>query len=338
MFLTEKNFKKGLLLVSLVMMVFLTSCVEMLTTQPTSKMDVPAPQAPQLKTFQTSAEYTKAGKASFDAKQFDEAQAYLSDAVRLDQKNQAAHLLLGVTYVKLGKGADARREFDKTLQIDAKTGDGETAKSWLKRLDNPVAVGILPPNQNWSVKIILGLAASALIDNNEVERVTQNIQNKLKNNINGLKNYYYITLSKTLSDCKFYSINEIGKGEHMELEQNTIRETIAGKPTITAITKTNFNENSIINNAKSSNIKILIKCIIDDHLTTEKGLFATNSSATIGYNIELYSVKESRIIKHIKDKVTIDNTQSSDNLESLATQAEEKLFKKMALEIHNALL
>lgn len=340
MFLTKNNLKKCLLLASLMMMVFITSCAEMMTTQPTIKMDVPPPQTPQLQTFKTSGEYLKAGKASFDAKQLDEAQAYLSDAVRLDQKNQAAHLLLGVTYVKLGKGAEARREFDKAVQIDAKTGDAETAKSWLKRLDNPLVLGILPPRQDKSSKVILGPGFALLVDNNALEKLARNVQEKQKKEVHGIKNYYYIILSKTLSDCGLYSINELHKADNIDLEQNTIPENNPIKPAITMTNKVNynFNKNPILAELKNTNVKILIDGSVDEHVTMEKGLSGMNGSCIIGYNIELYSVKDSRLIKRIANKVTINNITNMDNIDNILSKANEDLFKKMALEIHNALL
>jgi hypothetical protein len=364
MFLTGKNIRKGLFLLSLAMMVFITSCAEMaqmLDTKPTAKIDVPPPQTPQLQTFQTSGEYLKAGKASFDAQRFDEAQAYLSEAVRLDQKNQAAHLLLGVTYVKLGKGAEARREFDKTVQLDSKTsdavtpvakpkrkakkavqpevktGDAETARSWLKRLDNPLTVGILPPKQEESCKIILG----PLDDNAASESTIQNIHQTLNKDLTGLKNYYYSILSKTLSNSGFYSPIELFKEAPMDIKQDTIRETIAGKPSIAAIAKTtyNLNENPATMNLENHNVKILIKSNIDMHTTFERGLLGgiKNATLTTGYNIDLYSVKNKSLIKHIRDEITINNIPTN-NIENITNQTTEKLFQKMALEIHNALL
>jgi len=367
MFLIENNLKKCLLLISLLVMVFITSCAEMaqmLEAQPTAKIDVPPPQAPQLQTFKTSDEYLKAGKASFDAQRFDEAQAYLTEAVRLDQKNQPAHLLLGVTYVKMGKGAEARKEFDKTVQLDVKagdietakpkgkkrpkasvqsdvkTGDAETARSWLKRLDNPLAVGILPPRQDKSSKVTLGPGVALFVDSNALEQLAHNMQQKQKDQVHGIKNYYYSILSKTLTDCGFYSINELHKADNIELEQNTIPETNAVKPAITMLNKVyyNLNRSSIIANLNNSNIKILIEGSISEHITLERGLSGINGSCIIGYNIELYSVKDSRLIKSIANKVTIDKITNMDNIDNILSKANEDLFKKMALEIHNALL
>ena len=341
MFLTGKNIRKGLLLLSLAMMVFITSCAEMLTGQPTVKMDVPPPQTPQLQTFQTSGEYLKAGKASFDIQRFDEAQAYLSDAVRLDQENQAAHLLLGVTYVKLGKGAEARREFDKAVQIDAKTGDAETAKSWLKRLNNPLGVGILPVKQSWLIRF------SPVADNEaqlqwKAGKITQFYNTYFPN----IEQIYYRTLSKILSDCGFYSIIDFYGAEPVEWKHESTAEKtppFMGIPmaavVIKSINTAKLNNKSNIANFKHTNAKIIligdIDLIVEEKTLFHGGIYWYNIS--INPTVRLYSIKDLKLIKDISDKIIMEKVKK-DNLKDTMNQAFEKLFQKMALEIHNALL
>ncbi|MBU4274159.1 MAG: tetratricopeptide repeat protein [Planctomycetes bacterium] len=336
MFSTGKNFPKGLLIISLMMMVSITSCGEMLTTQPTIKMDVPPPQTAQLKTFKTSGEYLKAGKASFDAKQFDEAQAYLSESVRLDPKNQAAHLLLGVTYVKLGKGTEARREFDKAVQLDAKTGDAETAKSWLKRLNNPLGVGILPVKQSWFIKFI-----PELDDKVALERKAGRIDQFFSKFLPNIEQLYYRTLSKVLSDCGLYSTIDLYGAEPVEWDSETIHQGDMNRPIIhfyvRAINSAKLKGKTNVTNIISKNAKILIDGDIDLKIEEEGMLIGGSYSVLITSDIDLYSVKDARLIKNISDKIKVEKVGQRE-LKNYMDQAFKTLFQKMALEIHNALL
>jgi tetratricopeptide (TPR) repeat protein len=318
------------------MMVFITSCAEMMTTQPTIKMDAPPPQTPQLQTFKTTGEYLKAGKASFDAKQFDEAQAYLSDAVRLDQKNQAAHLLLGVTMVKLGKGADARREFDKAVQIDAKTGDAETAKAWLKRLDNPLVVGIIPPK----ITVSSPVKSEIFDDRERIAEAAQIILQKNLKFIPTVQSAYFQKLSKTFSACGFYSTVKFDELKSIIIDADTYRENIGSTQILTPTSKTRTNDSmigSFISRAKNKNVKILIAGSIEDYMSTERDGSSYNHTLTCGINIDLISVKDSMVIKRLSNKITHDKVKT-DEIKDVITKTWDELFQKMALEIHNALL
>jgi len=347
MFLTENNVKKCLLfisLISLMMMVFITSCADMaqmMEFQPTTKIDVPPPQTPQLQTFKTSSEYLKAAKASFDAQRFDEAQAYLSEAVRLDQKNQAAHLLLGVTYVKLGKGAEARREFDRAVQIDPKTGDAETAKSWVKRLDNKLGVGILPVKQSWSIRF------SPVAENKaQLEWKAGKIDQFYNTYFPNIEQIYYRTLSKILSDCGFYSIIDFYGAEPVEWKHESTTEKtppFMGIPMAAVVVKSintaKLNNKSNIANFKNTNAKIIligdIDLFVEEKTLFHGGIYWYNIS--INPTVRLYSVKDLKLIKDISERITIEKVKK-DDLKDIMNQAFEKLFQKMALEIHNALL
>ncbi len=99
---------------------------------------------PQTKTFDTSVEYLNEGKQHFDSGRFAEAQKYLLEAVRQDPTNQPARVLAGVTWAKLGKAANARREFERAVEINKETADGAMAGAWLKRLESPLPLAIFP--------------------------------------------------------------------------------------------------------------------------------------------------------------------------------------------------
>src|SRR5207249_524548 len=81
---------------------------------------------PQTKTFDTSVEYLNEGKQAFDSGRFVEAQRYLLEAIRLDSSNQPARVLAGVTWARLGKAGNARREFEKAVEINKETADAVT--------------------------------------------------------------------------------------------------------------------------------------------------------------------------------------------------------------------
>ena len=120
---------------------YLTTCLSglgLLIASCTHPID--SPQSTQ--NLQTPAEYLKIGKNRFDEGRFAEAQRYLAEATRLNPDDQAARLLLGVTWAKLGNAVEARREFQKASEINAITNDGKAARSWLNRLQNPVVLAV----------------------------------------------------------------------------------------------------------------------------------------------------------------------------------------------------
>ncbi|MBU4274157.1 MAG: tetratricopeptide repeat protein [Planctomycetes bacterium] len=84
------------------------------------------------------------GKKYFDAGNYQEAVRSLSEAIRLDPKNQQAHALAGVAYTKLGKWGEARREFEIVVGLNPNSPEAKQAQKWLKRLQQPITVLILP--------------------------------------------------------------------------------------------------------------------------------------------------------------------------------------------------
>jgi len=346
MALYQENHQQSLMLIILLLITSITSCSGLSTVHPAAKTDVLPREPVQLKIFNTSREYFDEGKVSFGSKRFQEARNYLYEAVRLDQNNQAAHLLLGVVYMKLGQGTQARREFEMAVQINAQTADGETARSWLKRLDNPVTVGILPPKLNWSVKIIqdwaFSVAAAVLSEDDSLEKAAQSAHNIVNRDLNGTKNWYYLIMKNTLSECGFYSIIEIAKTEPMQIEENTVRENVAGKPAITAITRANSNlgQQSTISYIKDNNIDILIECNIEEDIIMERSVFKGDATITIRCNIDLYSANDSKLVKHISHMIPIGKIpiQKRNDIDTITNQAFDKLFREVALKIHDALL
>lgn len=99
---------------------------------------------PTTKTFETAGEYLNEGKQHFDFGRFAEAQKYLVEAIRLDPSNQPARVLAGVTWAKLGRSVNARREFEKAVEISKDTADGAMAAAWLNRLASPVPLAVFP--------------------------------------------------------------------------------------------------------------------------------------------------------------------------------------------------
>lgn len=84
------------------------------------------------------------GKRYFDAGNYQEALRFFTEATRLDPKNQPAHSLTGVAYTKLGKWGDARREFEIVVRLNPNSPEAGQAQKWLKRLQQPITVLILP--------------------------------------------------------------------------------------------------------------------------------------------------------------------------------------------------
>jgi tetratricopeptide (TPR) repeat protein len=335
MCLTGENFKKCFLIACLMMMGSIVACTsDFYAVQPKIKMDVTPSQTTQLKTFKTSAEYLKEGKRSFDTNHFDEAQSYLSEAVRLDPKNQPAHLLLGVTMVKLGKGSDARSEFDKTVQINGKTADAETAKSWLKRLNNPISVAILPAKESLTISF-----APVFATRDQLNWKGAQISRFINNYVPLAEKTYYNTLSKDLSACGFYSIINLYGEEPSKwnVSTSTNQEFLGVRP-VSTITNTAKQRGGInISTARNDNAKIAIDSDINYNIKEGVMLIGNYYTIKIHTDVKLYSVKGPILIKDISDELTLEKIPSNE-LGNYMEKGFEKLFQKMALKIHNALL
>jgi tetratricopeptide (TPR) repeat protein len=67
--------------------------------------------------FSPTADYEAEGLKALDAKQYDQAAQWFSQAIQADPKDYAAHFHLALTYSLLGKDADAIPEYQKALDL-----------------------------------------------------------------------------------------------------------------------------------------------------------------------------------------------------------------------------
>lgn len=67
--------------------------------------------------FAPAADYQAEGLKALDAKQYQQAAQWFSQAIQADPKDYASHFHLALAYSLLGKDADATAEYEKTLEL-----------------------------------------------------------------------------------------------------------------------------------------------------------------------------------------------------------------------------
>jgi len=82
----------------------------------------PAPAATGAGAPKTAEEYINQGKEAIKSKQFDQAIASFSEAVKLDPKSIPAYNNRGIAYCEKGNFAQAIAEFSRVIEIDPKHG------------------------------------------------------------------------------------------------------------------------------------------------------------------------------------------------------------------------
>lgn len=207
------------------------------------------------------------GKRYFDAGNYQEALRYLSEATRLEPKNQQGHSLAGVAYTKLGKWGDARREFEIVVRLNQNSPEGKQAQNWLKRLQQPINILILP-----------------FID---LSNATQKYG---RDNMFNITSAFYNTLSKFLSDSRLYNITIPTEGS--ELFNIIIHDNSKFS-----------NIRDICQHANKNGAKIIAVGFIDDFNFKDTPPHSANMKITI----KIYSTKDCRLIHSVTDSGSFDN-------------------------------
>jgi len=112
-----------------------------------------APPLEPLKTFTTAEGYYQEGKMHFDRGNYQEAERYLGETIRLDPNNQKAHAMAGVAYARLGRCTEAKIEFETTVRLNQNSSEGKQAQEWLRRLGEPLRVLVLPVSSSSSDRL-----------------------------------------------------------------------------------------------------------------------------------------------------------------------------------------
>lgn len=201
------------------------------------------------------------GKMYFKAENYQKSLRYLLEAIRLDPRNQQAHSLAGVAYTKLGKWTDARREFEIVVRLNPNSAEAKQAQKWLKRLQEPIPVFILPfvdlSNASSRYGSYKGEGWSSVI-----------------------AGAYIISLSKYLTNSGLYKLLPVKMGALIDIN----------------VLHSNFQ--SICQEAKNQGAKIIVSGFIDEYDRQITGpIYKDLQKVTI----KVYSTKDCRLIHSVTD-------------------------------------
>jgi len=233
------------------------------------------------------------GKKYFDTGNYQEALRYLSEAIRLDPKNQQGHSLAGVAYTKLGKWGDARREFEIVVRLNKNSPEGKQAQNWLKRLQEPINVLILP-----------------FVD-------LSNATNKYgADNMDNVRSAFFTTLSNFLTNSSLYKVTIPNQGSELF---NIIANNINNKFS---------NMKDICQHASRNGAKIIAAGFIDDFNFKD----TPPHNAHMKVTIKIYSTKDCRLIHSATDRGSFDNVaegQLVDGIKRTLNVMFDRMFKEI---------
>lgn len=180
----------------------------------------------------------------------------------MDPKNQPAHSLAGVAYTKIGKWADARREFEIVVRLNPNSPEAHQSQKWLKRLQEAISVLILPfvdlSNASSKYGSFNGEGWSSVIATG-----------------------YIKALSKYLTNSGLYKV---------------IPKKIRGFTEIIDNNVLHSNLQSICQEAKNNGAKIIISGFIDEY---EMQITGPHYKDLVKLTIKLYSTKNCRLIHSV---------------------------------------
>ncbi|MFA4901805.1 MAG: hypothetical protein WC600_03575 [Desulfobaccales bacterium] len=104
-------------------------------------------QSPPASQYSATAEALRVkGEEDFTRGKYFESLKTMAEAYRLQPNNQATLVLAGKALAKIGEGEKARQVLKKAVLLNPVSEDANTAREWLKRLDHPLEISILPYN------------------------------------------------------------------------------------------------------------------------------------------------------------------------------------------------
>jgi tetratricopeptide (TPR) repeat protein len=239
------------------------------------------------------------GKKYFDSGNYTEALRYLSEAIRLDPKNQQGHSLAGVAYTKLGKWGDARREFEIVVRLNKNSPEGKQAQNWLKRLQEPITVLILPWVDLSNVSIKEGADKPPI-----------------------LAGAFSNALSRFLSNSGLYKVMAIGGGRDFRkiIDINVLKSSLK----------------STCQEANQNGAKIMVSGYIDDF---DQQLTSQNYRASMKLTIKVYSTKDCRLIHSVTDRHIIDSVVNNQfDMNNAIQDGLNTMFVRMFKEINAKLI
>lgn len=242
------------------------------------------------------------GKKYFDAGNYQEALRYLSEAIRLDPKNQQGHSLSGVAYTKLGKWGDARREFEIVVRLNPNSAEGQQAQNWLKRLQQRITVLILP-----------------FID------LSNGTKKYGKDNMFNVSSAFFKTLRDFLVDSKLYNV--IYPQEGSELFNTIVYNWRPGISNIQAICQ----------QAKQNGAKIIASGYIDDIDMPQQTSNIYRASMKV--TIKIYSTKDCHLIHSVTDRHNINSVvNNQSDMNKAIRDGLNAMFDRMFKEINAKLI
>ena len=301
-------------------------------SQPASTAALPqapvtSPVAPA-KSFGTSGEYVTEAASLSDAGKYPEALGYLAEAIKLDPASQPAHALCGEAWAKLGKGTNARREFETTIEINGDTSTAAKAKEWLDRFKNPLPIAIAPLNLKSDLKVNVNWERGSGSSKKTRAQTLQKEYGEFA------QKQYYNKLTQVLSECGFYSTAKLDKSEL----QSACRESAQKGAKIAIVTKSaeiRFREdtNRFVSFVHGSPVG-LIQIVPGVSSLFESGL---SFKIDIDIDIDVVQSNKCNIIKRVNETMNNEGVLGA-RMDSTLAQMFDILFQRVALDIHDALL
>jgi hypothetical protein len=173
----------------------------------------------------TFEENFREGQSRFNAGQFMEANHFLQEAIRLNPKSQQAHLLAGISLVKLGKSYEAMKELGTTIDLDPKSSDAAKAREWMNRTQQRLPMAMVPLTDQVQIQFFnFGMDSSNKPSTAEGKKFFRDIgENFVKESVPDLCQLYESDFAKTIINSGYYAVTPIGspgKGKPLLIVDN----------------------------------------------------------------------------------------------------------------------
>jgi tetratricopeptide (TPR) repeat protein len=287
-----------------------------------------------LKALGTPEAYFKEANAQTVAGNSEMALRYISEGVSRAPQNQAVRNLAGVAYARLGKGAEARQEFDAAVKLAPKTAEADTAREWLARFQKPLPMAIYPLKLDSTITV-----------KNDKENFFQGKTRAqaFKDDFdNGIEQGYYTTIKNVVEKSGFYSVAELDL-KNIEGEVNPVAAcqdaSQKGVPIAIICKKSmaSYTENASIGGRIAAlPLAIVAAALFGEQGGNVAGDVLINWTVKIDTTMDLYETKTARLITSVTKSSQKELTMT--NIKEKTKEMVDELFEKMALEINQSLM
>lgn len=301
--------------------------------QEETKKDDAAKQV--MKTFATPEEYLKEATVLVSVGRTEEARKYITEGINRAPNNQAVRNMAGVAYARMGKGDEAKVEFQTAVKLNPNSPEAATANQWLEKFKKPLPIAIYP--LKIQSNILVRSDQENFFDGKSRSQSFKDDFDKV------IEREFYTKIKDVLEKSGFYKIVQFDANDiEGQINPSAACREAAEKGALIAIVCKNssarYTENASIGGKLAAiPLRIIFGALLNsnevDQAITE-GVISWDVS--VNTTMDIYEANKGRVVKSVSKSGR--KEVSIRNVDEKVKEVVDKIYEDVALEIHHALM